>query len=77
MDDGGTDREIPRLLSAYAEDALVAGRYDFQMGRKLRNYLERSGFIVSTMLTLEDQELSFSGPGRPEGWTLGELGSTV
>lgn len=54
------------LLAAYAEDALAAGRYDFHMGRKLRAHLERSGFTVSRMLTLEDQELSFSGPARPE-----------
>ena len=54
------------LFSAYAEDSLAAGRYDFHMGRKLRAHVERSGFTVSTMLTLEDQELSFSGPARLE-----------
>ena len=54
------------LLKAYAHDALVAGRYDFHMGRKLRDHLERSGFTVSKLLTLNDQELSFSGPARPE-----------
>jgi hypothetical protein len=54
------------LLRAYAEDALAAGRYDFYMGRKLRDHLERSGFTVSKMVTLEDQELSFGGPARPE-----------
>lgn len=54
------------LLSAYTEDSLAAGRYDFQMGRKLRDHLERSGFTVSKVLTLQDQELSFSGPARPE-----------
>jgi hypothetical protein len=53
------------LFRAYAEDALAAGRYDFHMGRKLRAHLERSGFTVSKVLTLEDQELSFSGPARP------------
>ena len=54
------------LLRAYAEDALAAGRYDFYMGRKLRGHLEKSGFTVSKLLTLEDQELSFSGPAHPE-----------
>ena len=54
------------LFEAFDRDSLVAGRYDFHMGRKLRNHLERSGFKVSKMLTLEDQELSFSGPARPE-----------
>ena len=54
------------LLDAYARDALTAGRYDFFMGRKLRDHLERSGFTVLKTLTLEDQELSFAGPARPE-----------
>ncbi len=54
------------LLTAYAEDALAAGRYDFHMGRKLSDHLERSGFTVSKVLTLNDQELSFSGPARPD-----------
>lgn len=54
------------LFEAYARDAFVAGRYDFHMGRKLRDHLERSGFTVSKMLTLEDQELSFGGPAAPE-----------
>jgi len=54
------------LFRAYAEEAFAAGRYDFHMGRKLRAHLERSGFTVSKTLTLEDQELSFSGAARPE-----------
>ena len=53
-------------LDAYAKDALEAGRYDFHMGHKLRDYLERSGFTVSKELVLEDQELSFDGPALPE-----------
>jgi ubiquinone/menaquinone biosynthesis C-methylase UbiE len=54
------------LLSAYAEEGFAAGRYDFHMGRKLRDYLERAAFTVSKSLILEDQELSFSGPASPE-----------
>jgi SAM-dependent methyltransferase len=54
------------LFGAYAEESLLAGRYDFHMGRKLRDHLERAGHTVSRMLTVEDQELSFSGPARPE-----------
>jgi ubiquinone/menaquinone biosynthesis C-methylase UbiE len=50
------------LLSAYAEDSLAAGRYDFQMGRKMRDHLERAGFVVSKMQSFADQELAFSGP---------------
>ena len=58
------------LFRAYAERALAAG-YDVHMGRKLRAHLEHSGFFVTKMLRLDDQELSFSGPARPDvldGW---------
>jgi SAM-dependent methyltransferase len=54
------------LFESYARDALAKGRYDFQMGRKLADHLQRSGFTVSKVLTLEDRELSFSGPALPE-----------
>lgn len=54
------------LFEAYAREALAAGRYDFHMGRKLQDHLERSGFAVLKTLTLEDQEFSFSGPALPE-----------
>jgi 2-polyprenyl-3-methyl-5-hydroxy-6-metoxy-1,4-benzoquinol methylase len=49
------------LLLAYAQDALVANRYDFHMGRKLATHLERAGFSVTDMWTLPDRELSFDG----------------
>jgi SAM-dependent methyltransferase len=58
--------ETKALLDAYARDALAAGRYDFHMGRKLPHHLERAGFTVSRNLVLEDQELAFAGPARPE-----------
>ncbi len=54
------------LLRAYADNALAAGWYDFHMGRKLRDHLQRSGFTVSKVQPLADQELSFSGPARPD-----------
>jgi SAM-dependent methyltransferase len=54
------------LLSAYVEESFAAGRYDFNMGRKLGDYLERAAFTVSKTLVLQDQELSFSGPASPE-----------
>jgi SAM-dependent methyltransferase len=54
------------LLDAYAEDALAAERYDFHMGSKLSDYLQRAGFTPSKFLTVEDHELAFSGPARPE-----------
>ncbi len=52
------------LLEEYARDAFLAGRYDFHMGRKLAGHLERSGFTVWKVLTLEDQEFSFRGPAQ-------------
>lgn len=55
-----------RLLDAYAQDALASKRHDFHMGRKLKDHLERSGFQVSSVLTVADQELSFDGPAQPE-----------
>jgi ubiquinone/menaquinone biosynthesis C-methylase UbiE len=58
------------LFRAYAERVLAAG-YDVHMGRKLRAHLEHCGFSVAKILTLDDQELSFSGPARPDvldGW---------
>jgi SAM-dependent methyltransferase len=58
--------QTKELFKAYAENALAAGRYDFFMGRKLRGHLEACGFTVSKVLTVEDQEFSFSGPARPE-----------
>jgi SAM-dependent methyltransferase len=58
--------QTKQLFKAYAENALTGGRYDFFMGRKLPGYLETCGFAVSKMLTVVDQEFSFSGPARPE-----------
>lgn len=54
------------LLRAFAEEALAAGRYDFHMGRKLADHAGRAGLAVSKELTLEDRELAFGGPARPE-----------
>lgn len=54
------------MLEAYARESFMARRYDFHMGRKLQEHLERAGFTTSKVLTLEDQELSFGGPAGPE-----------
>jgi ubiquinone/menaquinone biosynthesis C-methylase UbiE len=59
------------LFEAYVCDALDAKRYDFRMGRKLAQHLSASGFVVTKVMTVEDQELSFDGPasaGVVEGW---------
>jgi len=59
------------LLQNLAEDALVAGRYDFHMGGKLKVGLEQVGFGMSRLLTLPDKELSFQGaatPGVVDAW---------
>lgn len=62
-----------RILDAYAAEALAAGRYDMHMGRKLGRHLEAAGFTVTASFALEDRELSFAGPARPdviEAWRL-------
>lgn len=60
------ESETSALLDAYAEDAFRAGRYDFRMGRKLKNHLQRAGFRISTAFTLADRELAFDGHATPE-----------
>ncbi len=54
------------LLTTYAREALLASRYDFHMGGKLPAHAEACGLAVSRVLCLDDQELSFQGPARPE-----------
>lgn len=54
------------LLQAFADDALLAGRYDFHMGGKLQSCLAQAGFAVSRVLALSDRELSFQGAARSE-----------
>ncbi len=54
------------LLEGYVRDALAAGRYDFRMGRKLDEQLERAGFRVMSALTLDDRELAFQGAADPD-----------
>lgn len=55
-----------KILKAYAEESLSAGRYDFHMGHKLGKYLDGAGFSISQSFTVEDQELSFNGAAAPE-----------
>jgi SAM-dependent methyltransferase len=54
------------LFEAYVSAALDAGRYDFRMGRKLGEHLSASGFVVTTVMTVEDRELSFDGPASAD-----------
>ncbi len=56
-------RSWPTILEALPS---LAGRYDFHMGRKLAGHLERSGLTVRKVLTLEDQEHSFTGRAQQE-----------
>lgn len=53
-------------LETYAQEALAAGRYDFHMGRKLSDHVERAGLGVEEVFTVDDPELSFAGAARPE-----------
>ncbi len=50
----------------YRRQARAAGRYDFRMGRKLREHAEQAGLLVARSFTLPDAELSFDGPASPE-----------
>jgi SAM-dependent methyltransferase len=64
---------VKALFSGYAEDALGAGRFDFHMGSKLAGHLERAGVEVVSHFTVEDRELSFSGPAEEsviDAWRL-------
>jgi SAM-dependent methyltransferase len=54
------------LLTSYADEARSAGRYDFFMGRRLREHLSRAGFHVTREMSLADAELSFKGPASAE-----------
>jgi SAM-dependent methyltransferase len=54
------------LFEAYAREALAAKRYDFRMGRRLRESLEAVGMSVAAEFTVRDLELSFDGPAAPE-----------
>lgn len=60
-------------LRGYSADALAARRYDFDMGRKLRTWLERAGFRVEREFAVADRELAFAGAADPavvESWRL-------
>lgn len=62
------------FLDAYAANSRKAGRYDFQMGSRLARHLERAGYAISRVMTVEDRELSFCGPARldvVEAWRAG------
>jgi ubiquinone/menaquinone biosynthesis C-methylase UbiE len=63
---GPTNSRSRELLTGYTRARLDAGRYDFQMGRKLRGHLEEAGFVVQDDLRCEDEELAFQGPATEE-----------
>jgi SAM-dependent methyltransferase len=58
--------ETRALFAEHAVKLFEANRYDFHMGRRLREHLERAHFTVSDAFTLPDKELSFDGPADPE-----------
>ena len=59
-------RATRALFEDFAREALATKRYDFHMGRKLRDHMERAGLTISRVMTLEDRELSFQGPAPPD-----------
>ncbi len=54
------------LLDGYVRDAIAANRYDFRMGGRLTEWLLNLGCRVERIFTVPDQELSFTGPARPD-----------
>lgn len=50
----------------YRRQALAAERYDFRMGRRLRECAEQAGLVVVSSFTVPDAELSFDGAASPE-----------
>lgn len=54
------------LLDAYADESRAAGRYDFRMGRRLREELEAAGCEIASERNLGDRELAFDGPASSE-----------
>ena len=65
------EAQTQELIVQFYRDALSGGRYDFNMGRKLRSNLESLGFNVITE-NLKDRELSFDGPASAdvlEAWS--------
>lgn len=54
--------EVKSILNDYVDYAYKRNRYDFNMGRKLEEYLRNSGFNIIETITLDDKEFSFSGP---------------
>ncbi len=59
------------LLDSYTDDSLHAGRYDFRMGRKLRQHVEAADFEIISEFSVDDAEFSFAGPAREDvlrGW---------
>lgn len=53
-------------LGQYAREALAAGRYDFEMGRKLATHARAAGLEVVRELELADAEFSSAGPARTD-----------
>ncbi len=54
------------LFESYYRESLETERYDFLMGRKLGEHLNRCGFTVRQVLTPFDKELAFDGPAHPD-----------
>src|SRR5690606_30914224 len=57
---------VRELLERYAQEAFGLRRYDFHMGHKLQNHMQRADFEVSAFFTVGDAELGFSGRGAPD-----------
>lgn len=60
------DGWVHELLERYAQEAFGLGRYDFHMGHKLRDHLQRADFEVIALFSVGDAELGFSGRGSAD-----------
>ncbi len=56
------DERARKIIQRYYADSYEKGRYDFEMGRKLKSYVESQGMDIILAQTLMDKELSFHGP---------------
>ncbi len=57
--------KIQEQIHQFYQHSLQSQNYDFKVGSKLQSILENAGFYTNS-ITLEDQELSFTGPASEE-----------
>ncbi len=56
----------PETLERFYADTRAQGGYDFECGRRLRAALSAAGYTIEHEGLLDDAELAFNGPARPD-----------